>query len=82
MDDEHKLPMLLVDFPAGLNLCRQKEAYRYFLDKQVQEIRILIFHLGKKIVSSGKILILKTTMYNRFSTSLCLEDLKFSSEDL
>lgn len=78
MDNEHKLPRLLVDFPAGLNLYRQKVVYRYFLDQQVQEIRICIFSLGKKIVSSGKILYLKRTMYNTVSTSLCLEDLKFS----
>lgn len=82
MDDEQKLPRLLVGFPAGLNLYRQKVAYRYFLGQHVQELRIWIFSLGKEIVSSGKILYLKRTMYNTLSTSLCLEDLTYSSEDL
>lgn len=82
MGDEHSLPRLLVGFPAGLNLYRQKVTYRYFLGQQVQELRTGISSLEKEIVSSGKILILKGTMYNTLSTSLCLEDSIYSSEDL
>lgn len=82
MDDEHKLPRLFVGFPVVLNLYRQKEAYRYFLGQQTQELRILIFSLGKEIVSRGKILYLKRSMCNTLSTSLCLEHLTYFSEDL